>query len=312
MTEKITCPFYFKIGACRHGDRCSRIHDRPIQSPTILLKNMYYNPASHMSVVDGQSLEYDDVEATAQFDEFMEDISKELSKFGPLEEVNVCDNLGEHLMGNVYVRFIKEEDAKKALQNLNGRYYAGKPIFGEFSPVINFREARCRQYDIGGCSRGGFCNFLHIKKPTKQLAQKLFPNQSKEFEKYSRNKDKERDGENRRERDRGRDREKERDKHRSHDSEKHRSHDSEKHRSHDSEKHRSRESEKNQSERGKDKYRTSSNSPPTRSKKQRSKEKEIETELKENQEKVNNTSSDLEDFERHLEQIAQEVQQKTK
>jgi len=44
-------------------------------------------------------LEYDDIEATAQFDEFMEDISKELSKFGPLEEVNVCDNLGEHLMG---------------------------------------------------------------------------------------------------------------------------------------------------------------------------------------------------------------------
>lgn len=31
-------------GACRHGDRCSRLHNRPTISPTILLQNMYQNP----------------------------------------------------------------------------------------------------------------------------------------------------------------------------------------------------------------------------------------------------------------------------
>ena len=31
--------------ACRHGDRCSRLHNRPTISPTILMQNMYINPA---------------------------------------------------------------------------------------------------------------------------------------------------------------------------------------------------------------------------------------------------------------------------
>lgn len=44
--DKVNCPFYFKIGACRHGDRCSRQHNKPPFSQTILLKHMYKNPAS--------------------------------------------------------------------------------------------------------------------------------------------------------------------------------------------------------------------------------------------------------------------------
>ena len=26
---RVNCSFYFKIGACRHGDRCSRLHNKP-------------------------------------------------------------------------------------------------------------------------------------------------------------------------------------------------------------------------------------------------------------------------------------------
>lgn len=33
-----------QIGACRHGDRCSRKHQRPVHSQTILLSNVYQNP----------------------------------------------------------------------------------------------------------------------------------------------------------------------------------------------------------------------------------------------------------------------------
>ncbi|KNA03475.1 hypothetical protein SOVF_208840 [Spinacia oleracea] len=25
---KVNCPSYFKIGACRHGDQCSRLHTK--------------------------------------------------------------------------------------------------------------------------------------------------------------------------------------------------------------------------------------------------------------------------------------------
>ena len=36
--DKVNCSFYFKIGACRHGDRCSRIHNKPTFSQTIVLQ----------------------------------------------------------------------------------------------------------------------------------------------------------------------------------------------------------------------------------------------------------------------------------
>lgn len=42
--DRVNCPFYFKIGACRHGDRCSRLHTKPSISPTLLLSNMYQRP----------------------------------------------------------------------------------------------------------------------------------------------------------------------------------------------------------------------------------------------------------------------------
>ena len=69
-------------------------------------------------------------------------------KYGPVEEMNVCDNLGDHLVGNVYVKFKKEEDADKAVKDLNNRWFGGRPIYAELTPVTDFREACCRY--IGG------------------------------------------------------------------------------------------------------------------------------------------------------------------
>lgn len=40
--------------------------------------------------------------------------------------MNVCDNLGDHLVGNVYVKFRYEEDAEKAVKDLDNRWYNGK------------------------------------------------------------------------------------------------------------------------------------------------------------------------------------------
>ena len=56
-----------------------------------------------------------------------------------------------------------EEQASDALQVMNGRYYDGRRMEVEYSPVTDFREARCRDYDEDSCARGGFCNFLHVK-----------------------------------------------------------------------------------------------------------------------------------------------------
>ena len=46
-------------------------------------------------------------------------------------------------------------DSIMVVQGLTGRFYEGRPIQVEFSPVTDFREATCRQYEENTCTRGG-------------------------------------------------------------------------------------------------------------------------------------------------------------
>ncbi|XP_071697381.1 splicing factor U2af small subunit A-like [Rutidosis leptorrhynchoides] len=172
--DRVNCPFYFKIGACRHGDRCSRLHTKPSVSPTLLLSNMYQRPDMITPGVDAQGNPIDPRTIQDHFEDFYEDLFEELNKYGEIESLNVCDNLADHMVGNVYVQFREEEYAAKALKNLTGRYYAGRPIIVDFSPVTDFREATCRQYEENTCNRGGYCNFMHLKKIGRELRRDLF------------------------------------------------------------------------------------------------------------------------------------------
>lgn len=178
--DKVNCSFFFKIGACRHGERCSRLHNKPTFSQTILLQNLYLNPQNATQTVDKSILIITDEQVQEHYDEFFEEIFVELEeKYGKIEEMNVCDNLGDHLVGNVYVKFDREEDAEKAVGELNNRWFNGRPIHAELSPVTDFREACCRQYEMGECTRGGFCNFMHLKPISRELRRKLYGRQKK-------------------------------------------------------------------------------------------------------------------------------------
>jgi splicing factor U2AF subunit len=116
-----------------------------------------------------------DEEAQKHFDNFFEDVFVELEdKYGEIEEMNICDNLGDHLVGNVYVKFRREEDADKAVRDLNNRWFAGRPIYAELSPVTDFREACCRQYEMSECTRSGFCNFMHLKPISRELRREFY------------------------------------------------------------------------------------------------------------------------------------------
>ncbi|KAG0466225.1 hypothetical protein HPP92_017226 [Vanilla planifolia] len=172
--DRVNCPFYFKIGACRHGDRCSRLHNRPTISPTLLLSNMYQRPDMITPGVDAQGQPIDPRKIQEHFEDFYEDIFEELSKFGNIESLNICDNLADHMVGNVYVQFQEEDQAAAALRALQGRYYSGRPIIVDFSPVTDFREATCRQFEENSCNRGGYCNFMHVKQIGRELRRKLF------------------------------------------------------------------------------------------------------------------------------------------
>lgn len=172
--DKVNCSFYLKIGACRHGDRCSRVHNKPSFSQTVLIQNLYIN-LQNFAKAQGDGKDIGDNENQRHFDEFYEDIYVELEKeYGEIDEMNVCDNLGDHLIGNVYVKFKHEEDAENAVEKLNNRWFAGKPVYAELSTVTDFREAACRQYEKGTCERAGQCNFMHIKQISSNLKRRLF------------------------------------------------------------------------------------------------------------------------------------------
>jgi splicing factor U2AF subunit len=174
--DKVNCPFYFKIGACRHGETCTRIHNKPPASQTMVFPHLYDNPPAAVAFADGLNVPQENlVEAVNHFEDFYEEVFTELAKFGELEEMVVADNIGEHMIGNVYVKYQSEDQAQAAMQGLNGRYYAGKVIVAEFSPVTDFREAKCRQYNEGQCDRGGYCNFMHLKKIGPDLERDLYP-----------------------------------------------------------------------------------------------------------------------------------------
>uniref|UniRef100_A0A671W024 U2 small nuclear RNA auxiliary factor 1 n=1 Tax=Sparus aurata TaxID=8175 RepID=A0A671W024_SPAAU len=180
--DKVNCSFYFKIGACRHGDRCSRLHNKPTFSQTIALLNIYRNPQNSAQSADGLTCAISDMEMQEHYDEFFEEVFTEMEeKYGEVEEMNVCDNLGDHLVGNVYVKFRYEEDAEKAVMDLNNRWFNGQPIHAELSPVTDFREACCRQYEMGECTRGGFCNFMHLKPISRELRRELYGRRRKGY-----------------------------------------------------------------------------------------------------------------------------------
>jgi splicing factor U2AF subunit len=82
-------------------------------------------------------------------------LGRGLCQYGHLTEMHVCDNVGDHLMGNVYARFEYEAEAAKAVDGLNDRWYALRPLHAELSPVSDFREACCRQNELGECKREG-------------------------------------------------------------------------------------------------------------------------------------------------------------
>ncbi|GLJ46402.1 hypothetical protein SUGI_0977920 [Cryptomeria japonica] len=124
--------------------------------------------------MDPQGHAMDPRKIQEHFEDFYEDLFEELSKHGEIESLNVCDNLADHMVGNVYVQFREEEHAAAALRALTGRFYAGRPIIVDFSPVTDFREATCRQYEENTCNRGGYCNFMHLKKISRELRRQLF------------------------------------------------------------------------------------------------------------------------------------------
>lgn len=109
-----------------------------------------------------EALETDEGELRAHFEHFFWDLLGELRRAGTVRQLRICRNLEPHLRGNVYVQYRSVEEAQRARALLNGRWYAGRPVSCEFSPVERWKTAVCGLFFRGACPKGRSCNFLHV------------------------------------------------------------------------------------------------------------------------------------------------------
>jgi len=94
--DKVNCSYYHKTGACRHGAACGRKHNAPLLSQTLLLKHLWANPAA---MLEGGRATADAAAALQRgFEDMLIDVFDEMSRFGEVEEVHVCDNLCDHMV----------------------------------------------------------------------------------------------------------------------------------------------------------------------------------------------------------------------
>lgn len=119
-----------------------------------------------------------EIPESERFAKLLQDIFIELSlNYGFIEDIVICENNNIHLKGNVYIKFSTKESAANCNQELNNRWYNGRPIYSELSPVRSFEEATCRKHDFGRCERGDMCNYMHIKRAPPTITNNLFDSQ---------------------------------------------------------------------------------------------------------------------------------------
>ncbi|XP_063590275.1 U2 small nuclear ribonucleoprotein auxiliary factor 35 kDa subunit-related protein 2-like [Penaeus indicus] len=159
------CPFFTKTGSCRFGIQCSRDHDYPDQSRTLLFPNMYSHfGLEHLAFDTHDSdvaLEYSDSESYQHFKDFFEDTLPEFQRCGTVLQFKVCCNTSPHLRGNVYVQYSSIEAAMKARTLFNGRWYAGRQLTCLYINLERWKQAVCGLFWRQKCPKGGQCNFLH-------------------------------------------------------------------------------------------------------------------------------------------------------
>lgn len=141
-----------------------------------MMANLYQNP----DVQKPNRIPTSDI--VPSFEDFYKDIFIEASQIGEIDELTVCENHNDHLNGNVYIKFVSKEAARKARDIFSTRWFNSRPVYCELSPVVDFRGSSCRQHDTQSCDRGGTCNFMHVKRPSRELLKQMRLSQKKYYQ----------------------------------------------------------------------------------------------------------------------------------
>ena len=184
ISDREKCQFFVKMGACRHGDKCTKLHIRPSSSVTIMLPMMYLNPkVVPLQTTDEATgktinIDYDKKFLKNHVHDFFEEVFLMMMEFGRVQEMYIVDNLCDHLLGNVYVKFETDVQAQAALEGLKTHAYNGVVLTPELCPVVEFGDAACKEDRETDCKRGLMCNYLHIIKISSSLMKHLVKKQN--------------------------------------------------------------------------------------------------------------------------------------
>eukprot|EP00744_Colponema_vietnamica_P009135 GILI01013014.1.p1 GENE.GILI01013014.1~~GILI01013014.1.p1 ORF type:complete len:486 (-),score=96.48 GILI01013014.1:69-1472(-) len=179
------CNFFHKMGACRHGDNCTKFHVRPPNGQTVLFPKMFPNPQAIDYLTDREwPFQFDKKYLKKYFHNFYKNVWRTFMKVGRIVELRVVSNLCEHLVGNVYIKFAESETAIKVCESLLHRKYLDILLLPEMTPVSDFNEACCKEDRDAevGCDRKLQCNFLHLMKVSREVMEKLIKEQDEYWE----------------------------------------------------------------------------------------------------------------------------------
>ncbi|ODV90656.1 hypothetical protein CANCADRAFT_108999 [Tortispora caseinolytica NRRL Y-17796] len=163
---EVVCEFYAKIGACRHGKNCTKKHIDPQKSNTMVCVGLAKKRLEQLQLLPQQN-------QTEAYNDIFADIYHEAVQISPVINMLICENQSDHLAGNVYLQFPNPYDAEKAVNGLNAKWYDGRPVFARLTPMRRLTDAICVEHDENTCSRGGQCNYIHNKRPSKDLEMAL-------------------------------------------------------------------------------------------------------------------------------------------
>lgn len=191
------CQFWTKVGSCRHGNKCAKTHKKPTRSKTVVFWKIFNNPvrtyfgkgpmSKQSEIINDPNndgfvtidVKIDEEYLRKETDRLYQDLFVELSlKFGEVDGIMICGNFNPHIGGNVLVKFKDERIAYKCYQSCNDRWYNGKPMFCDLSPVNHFDDAICKSFsNYGSCERGDKCNLIHPRRPSTDLHRMLVTSQ---------------------------------------------------------------------------------------------------------------------------------------
>lgn len=90
----------------------------------MLFFQLYQNPPAAIAFADGlQVPEAELLTAAEHFEDFYEEVYVEFSKYGEILDTLVADNIGDHMMGNLYLKFATEEQAEACFKATQGTYH---------------------------------------------------------------------------------------------------------------------------------------------------------------------------------------------